>query len=273
MSELVLYDAAGTPSPRRVRLCLLEKGLSFKVKWLNLGLMDQKQQSYLKLNPTGLVPTLLHDGNTIYESNVINEYIDSIFQNPPLMPIDALGRAQVRMWFAFENDFGKPFRDAVYETMGKERLQSTGITPEKLREEISKRTLNEAYVRFATKVLTAPRDDALVADRQQLLIEKMASMEDRLADGRPWLCGEQFTLADIALAPRIEMFPVVGVHDLYERFPRIGQFMERMKARPSWAASAFRPEPGEAERVVNPVASASRDVLLGNAAATGSRRD
>ncbi len=160
-----------------------------------------------------------------------------------------------------------------YETMGKERLQSTGITPEKLREEISKRTLNEAYVRFATKVLTAPRDDALVADRQQLLIEKMASMEDRLADGRPWLCGDQFTLADIALAPRIEMFPVVGVQDLYERFPRIGQFMERMKARPSWAASAFRPEPGEAERVVNPVASASRDVLLGNAVAAGSRRD
>ncbi|MGI8527648.1 MAG: glutathione S-transferase family protein [Pseudolabrys sp.] len=256
MSGLVLYDGAGVPSPRRVRICLIEKGLSFKVKWLNLGLMDQKQSSYLKLNPTGLVPTLLHDGKAIFESNVINEYVDTVFPNPPLMPGDAYGKARIRMWFAFESDFAKPFRDAVYETMGKERLQSTGITPEKLREEISKRTNNEAYIRFATKVLTAPRNDELVADRQQLLMEKMATMEDQLADGRTWLSGDQFTLADIALAPRIEMFPVVGVNDLYDRFPRIGRFMERIKSRPSWAASAFRPEPGETERVVNATAPA-----------------
>src|SRR6185436_5184348 len=170
----------------------LEKRLPFTVKWLNLGLMDQKRPSYLKLNPTGLVPTLVHDGKAIFESNVINEYVDAIHPNPPLMPGDALGKAHVRMWFAFENDFAKPFRDAVYETMGKERLQSTGITPEKLREEIFKRTQNEAYVRFATGVLTSPRNEAVIAHSQQLLLEKMAGMEERLADGRTWLCGERF---------------------------------------------------------------------------------
>ena len=56
MSEIVLYDGAGTPSPRRVKLCLLEKGLPFKIKWLNLGLMDQKNPEFLKVSPTGLVP-------------------------------------------------------------------------------------------------------------------------------------------------------------------------------------------------------------------------
>src|SRR5437867_235317 len=65
MSELVLYDGAGTPSPRRVKLCLLEKGLPFKIKWLNLGLMDQKKPDYLKISPTGLVPALVHDGKAI----------------------------------------------------------------------------------------------------------------------------------------------------------------------------------------------------------------
>ena len=251
MSELILYDAAGVPSPRRVKICLFEKGLAFKIKWLNLGLMDQKNPSYLKLNPTGMVPTLLHDGRAIYESNVINEYLDAVFPTPPLVPKDAYGQAQMRMWFAFENDFAKPFRDAVYETMGKERLQSTGITPEKLRDEISKRTTNEVYVRFATKVLTTPKDEALVADRQQLLMEKMSLMDSRLSDGRPWLCGEHFTLADIALGPRVDMFPIVGVADLYQRFPNIGKFMDRLKARPSWAASAVRPEPGETERTID----------------------
>jgi glutathione S-transferase len=229
-------------------MCLLEKGLPFTVKWLNLGLMDQKNPAYLKLNPTGMVPTLLHGKNTVYESNVINEYIDQVYPDPLLVPKDAYGQAQMRMWFAFENDFAKPFRDAVYETMGKERLQSTGITPEKLREEIGKRTSNDVYARFATKVLTTPRDDAIIADRQQLLMEKMALMNDRLSDGRAWLCGDRFTLADIALAPRVDMFPIIGVADLYQRFPHIGAFMDKMKARLSWQASAFRPEPGETER-------------------------
>jgi len=120
-----------------------------------------------------------------------------------------------------------------------------------LRDEISKRTTNEVYIRFATKVLTTPKDEALVADRQQLLMEKMSLMDSRLSDGRPWLCGEHFTLADIALGPRVDMFPIVGVADLYQRFPNIGKFMDRMKARPSWPASAVRPEPGETERTID----------------------
>lgn len=67
-----------------------------------------------------------------------------------------------------------------------------------------------SYLRFATKLLTAPRDDELIVDRQEVVLEKMAQMNDRLADGRPWLCGDSFTLADIALAPRVEMFPVMA---------------------------------------------------------------
>lgn len=59
-------------------------------------------------------------------------------------------------------------------------------------------------------MLTAPRDDELIVDRQEVVLEKMAQMNDRLADGRPWLCGDSFTLADIALAPRVEMFPVMA---------------------------------------------------------------
>lgn len=255
MSDVTLYDGAGTPSPRRVRICLIEKGISFKIKWLNLGLMDQKNPSYLKLNPAGLVPTLVHDDKALFESNVINEYLDAVFPSPPLVPKDPWGQAQMRMWFAFENDFAKPFRDAAYETFAKERLQKAGISPEKLREEISRRTSNEVYVKIATQVLTTPRNDEVIKDRQLIMMEKMEQMENRLSDGRPWLCGDQFTLADIALGPRVDMFPVVGVSDLYQRFPRIGQFMARMKARASWEKSAIRPDPGETERIVTSMAA------------------
>jgi glutathione S-transferase len=125
-----------------------------------------------------------------------------------------------------------------------------------MRDEISKRTSNEAYIRFATKVLTTPRDEELIADRRQVMLEKMTEMEERLFDGRTWLCDEAFMLADIALGPRVEMFPVIGIADIYQRFARIGKFMERVKARPSWAASAVRPEPGETERTIGARAAA-----------------
>lgn len=250
MSEIVLYDGAGVPSPRRVRMTLIEKGVPFRIKWLNLALMDQKQPWYLKLNPTGLVPTLVDGERALYDSNVINEYLETRFPDPPLVPKSAWEQAQMRMWFAFEADWGKPFRDAVYETMAKDRLKNTGLSVEALRAEIARRTPNDAYAAIAAQVLTTPRNDALVAEKTKLILEKIGCMEERLGDGRPWLCGDGFTLADIALAPRLEMFPAIGVTDIYERCPRVGAFMARVKGRPSWERSAIRPEPGETERWV-----------------------
>jgi len=46
MAEIVLYDAANSPCARRVRMCLIEKGVPFEIRWLGLGLMDQKQPWY-----------------------------------------------------------------------------------------------------------------------------------------------------------------------------------------------------------------------------------
>jgi glutathione S-transferase len=248
MTDLVLYDAANVPSPRRARMCLLEKGLPFTVRWLNLALMDQKRPEYLRLNPTGLVPTLVNGDEVVYESNVINEYVDALFPTPPLTPADPYGKARMRMWFAFESDWAKPFRTAFYETMGKDRIRGSGLSADQVKAEIAKRTSNPVYGDIAAKVLTTPRDDGVLQEQLALLFEKMDQMEAILGDGRPWLCGEAFSLADIALAPRLEMFPAIGVADLYDRYPRIGAFVARVKARPSWAKSVIVPEPGETER-------------------------
>jgi len=251
-SGLVLYDAANVPSPRRVRICLFEKRLPFTIRWLNLGLMDQKAPDYLTVNPMGLVPTLIHGDTTIYDSNVINEYLDALQPAPPLMPCDPRGQAQVRMWFAFENDWAKPFRAVVYETLAKDRIRATGLTAQQVKGEIAKRTPNPVYGAIAERLLVAPPDDRLVVEQLALVFEKIEQMERVLGDGRPWLCGEAFTLADIALAPRLDMFPALGVDDLPRRFPATGAFLERVKARPSWTQSALVPQPGEVERSVTP---------------------
>lgn len=241
---LVLHDALNSPAGRRVRIALLEKGLDAEIRWHNLATMDQKRPAYLQLNPSGLVPTLVHGERVVFESNVINEYLDAAFPQPRLVPADPWQQAQMRMWFAFEQEWAKPFRDAIYETYAKTRLKSSGLTEQTLPAAIAERTPNAVYARIALGVLTKPTDQALLGDRLAVLMERLAWMEAQLGDGRRWLLGEDFTLADIALAPRLEMFPFIGVDDIDVRFPRIGAFLARMRARPSWAASALAPPAG-----------------------------
>jgi glutathione S-transferase len=249
MSRILLYDAVNSPAGRRVRMTLLEKGVGFDIRWINLALLEQKDPAYLAMNPNGVVPTLVHDGKVLFESNVINEYLDATFPVPSLIPAEPFAQAQMRMWMAFELEWAKPFRDAVYETYGKERLKQTGATAESLSALIAARTSNPAYLRMTLQLLTAPRNDALLADRVDVLIERMNWMDTQLADGREWLLGSSFTLADIAVAPRITLFPLIGIDDLHIRFRHIGAFMERIAARPSWNASDLHPVDDDLLRV------------------------
>jgi len=89
MSEpITLYDTQGSPCARRVRIVLLEKGLRWTTRVVDLTKMEQKRPEYLRLNPNGVVPTLVHGDRVIYESNVITEYLDDVFPTPRLYPQD-----------------------------------------------------------------------------------------------------------------------------------------------------------------------------------------
>jgi len=113
-ATLVLYDAPGSPCARRVRIVLLEKGLRWETRLVDLTRMEQKRPDYLALNPNGVVPTLLHGDRVLYESNVITEYLDETFPGPRLYPVDPWERAQAKMWQAFELAMAKEFRPLMY---------------------------------------------------------------------------------------------------------------------------------------------------------------
>ncbi|MFZ0777052.1 MAG: glutathione S-transferase N-terminal domain-containing protein, partial [Xanthobacteraceae bacterium] len=82
---------------QKVRIALIEKGLDAKEHLLALR-GDQFDPAYLKLNPNGVVPTLVHDGNAIIESSLILYYLDEAFPTPPLMPKEPKLRHRVRMF-------------------------------------------------------------------------------------------------------------------------------------------------------------------------------
>ena len=241
---LVLYDALNSPAGRRVRITLLEKNLRADVRWLNLAHMEQKRPEFLRINPNGTVPALRHGEETVFESAVICEYLDALGSGLRLVPQDPRLQRRMREWIAYEQEWAKPFREAIYETYARERLRGSGITAEELPARISANTVNPAWLHLAQSLLARGIDHAALADRVAILMERLCWMEEQLADGRTWLLGDTFSLADIALAPRIEMFPFIGVTDIAQRFPRIGRFMSGMRARPSWEPSGRMPAPG-----------------------------
>ena len=89
MQSLILYNAPQSTCSQRVRFTLHEKGLAFSEHKLDLFSGDQLRLEYLKINPNGVVPSLVHDGGVVIDSAVIIEYLNEVFPEPtPLVPQD-----------------------------------------------------------------------------------------------------------------------------------------------------------------------------------------
>jgi glutathione S-transferase len=92
-----LYDAVPSSNSDRVKIALHEKGLPYERVTLNLAKKDQKRPEFLKLNPYGKVPVIDEDGKVLFESCIINEYLDEKYPNPPLTPKDPYLRGRGRV--------------------------------------------------------------------------------------------------------------------------------------------------------------------------------
>ena len=91
-----LYDFKSSPNCQRVKVVLAEKNLPYEIVPVDLTKKEQKSPDYLKLNPYGKVPVLTDDSTVLYESLVINEYLEEKYPNPPLLPKDAADKALAR---------------------------------------------------------------------------------------------------------------------------------------------------------------------------------
>jgi len=94
-----LYQTYTSPFPTRVRLCLYAKGLEAQIiEPPGFHATRESKGDYFQINPIGRVPTLVtDDGRALPESEVICEYLEDAYPEPPLLPPDPWGRAQVRL--------------------------------------------------------------------------------------------------------------------------------------------------------------------------------
>ena len=98
MPDIHLYSFQGCPFARRTRMTLVEKGLDFELTEIDL---KNRPANFAEISPYGKVPVLMHNGGRLYESAIINEYLNDVFPEPPLMPADPMLRAQARIWMDY----------------------------------------------------------------------------------------------------------------------------------------------------------------------------
>lgn len=100
MAEIEIYSAAVCPFAQRSRLVLLEKGIDFEVIEIDL---QNKPTNFLEISPYGKVPVIRHGDNRVWESAIVNEYLEEVFPKPALLPTNPAQRALARIWIDFAN--------------------------------------------------------------------------------------------------------------------------------------------------------------------------
>ena len=108
---MILYSGTACPFSQRCRIVLYEKGMDFEIKDID---PMEKADEIAAMNPYSQVPILVERELTLYESNIINEYIDERFPHPQLMPADPVMRARARLFLHnFERDLFSHLNDIV----------------------------------------------------------------------------------------------------------------------------------------------------------------
>lgn len=228
---LELYHAGLTTCSKKVRLCLAEKGLDYRSHYLDLRKFEHHRPEYLAINPNGVVPALVHDGEPILESMLINEYIDAVFPDPPLRPADPLALARMRLWTKLADNYGLaavvPNTWAFYQPV---LAKLSADEYEKMIAQVPTDERREQWRKAADNSFSAHDHEKARASAKRI-VEKI---EAGVGDG-PWLMGQAYTLADIDLLPYVDRialyFPDILGPDADT--PRTLAWLERMRERPA----------------------------------------
>lgn len=215
----------------KVRLCLAEKGLAWESREVDLMALEHTRPEYLKLNPNGVVPTLVHDGAPIIESTIINEYIDEVFPDPPLLPQDPVSRARARAWVKFEDDVLHPvIRPATFNLLMAPLLARL---PDDELEALVARHPDRSRAEQYRAAARSPLDVVAIEAARTAMEAALDKMERRLS-GVPWLGGETYSLADVAAAPFVDRLEEMSFAGLWSDRPAVNSWIGRLKSRPAY---------------------------------------
>jgi glutathione S-transferase len=198
------YDSIG-PNPRIVRMFMAEKGIEIPKQTVDLRGGENRQEAHLKRNPMGQMPTLeLDNGKYLAEITAICEYLEEKHPNPPMIGATAEERAECRMWARrVDLNIAEPLANGY--------------------------RYGEALRFFEKRIPVAPEASPGL---KMVAAKRLQWLNGQMADGREWLCGKRFTLADMLLYCWVDFGNQIG-QPLDPGNTNIAAWFARVAQRPS----------------------------------------
>jgi glutathione S-transferase len=236
---MILHHGWRSSASRRVRLCLEEKGLTYESHVVDMTKSEQHSPEYLKINPLGVIPTLIHDGKPLHESGTICEYLDESFPDPPLRPGTPYERGQMRNWIRhIDGLIGNLIIFNWRHHLAKVAEKWTDPELAEKLKNIPSKERQEAWLRAARKPYTEEERDAA----RVKLVQLRGKMEEALAPAG-WLVGKAYSIADIAAVPFVKRIDEEIAPDQVseKHHPRVAEWWARIPARPAFARANIGP--------------------------------
>jgi len=236
---LELYHAEPVANSMKVLICLKEKGLDFVSHYVDLLRFEQHEAEFVKLNPNGQVPVLVHDGTVITESTVINEYLEDVFPEPRLRPRDPVARARMRIWSKFVDEYFCPALSMIGWHVMVSRI-ARAIDKNELERLLDRIPLKEQRDKWATVAGSSFTEEQLADSRRKcrVSVDRMQA----ILSGQKWLAGNEYSLADVNTYSMAAGLPRLMPDVLNDQTgPQVLGWLDRMNARPAVQAALDMP--------------------------------
>ncbi|MGE0255426.1 MAG: glutathione S-transferase family protein [Alphaproteobacteria bacterium] len=243
---LHLFHFMGSSCSQKTRIAFNEKGVAWTSHHVDLPGHENFQERYLGINPRGLVPALVHDGDVHIESNDIIRHVDESFDGPRLLPESAGERTELLASMKVEDDLHLHLRALTFrylapvevmmkdqkavDTYEREGSGTVGGSADR------RKPVEVAFWRGmkASNGIT----DAQVIAAVDAFMPRFAELDRRLG-AHEWLLRSGFSALDIAWW--ITVFRVGALDFPLERFPRLSAWYERLAARPGFSREVAMP--------------------------------
>lgn len=245
--DVILYGFPGSLCSQKVRLALAEKGVPYEDRFVDIELrLTNYEPWYLRLNPKGVVPTLVHGERVVTDSARILEYVDQAFEGPELTPEDPSERERMAYWIG-EQDRAR-MRELSYASFKGMlglvlRRVSMPLRVRKLRRlRATNPSLAELYDAKLEDVWgwrDQIRDEAEIAQARRELEGALRQVEEQLGKTRH-LAADAYSLADVAWTCVLARLVMLGLAPSLwgdGRLPRVQAYYAELRSRPSFAAA------------------------------------
>lgn len=231
---LHLYFASQSACASRVRLLLAEKGVAWTGHHIDLLKKENVDPAYFAINPRGLVPTLVDDGQVIIESADIMFYLEKAFPEPRFTPEDSGDRAAMVEWV--ERSATQHVAAVKTYAYIKSNARAAAKTPEQI-ELYYRLQKDREMIDFHSR---HDRDDDPFTTEDEAravaTIENVLAAMERSVAATGWLAGPAYSLADMAWATSWRTWMLAGYP--LENHPSACEWFARVEARPAWGQIA-----------------------------------